>query len=155
MVTECLLPKSELIFICCWCLSLHRMGLLPDLTLDNAAGLRWSYVIGALLYPLSTGKGGGYTVLPLPVRSSQDVHNIFLSNYLWQQSDILVSPLKMIFSLTGYVHEHFSFIIKLIKKKTFFVITPNKIYLYWFSLIRLQSEIVNFIKIWNEKWMYV
>jgi hypothetical protein len=39
MVTECLLPKSELIFICCWCLSLHRMGLLPDLTIDNAAGL--------------------------------------------------------------------------------------------------------------------
>jgi hypothetical protein len=31
---------------------------------------------------------GGYTVLPLSVRSSQDVHNIFLSNYLWQQSDI-------------------------------------------------------------------
>jgi hypothetical protein len=27
MLTGCLLPKSELIFICCWCLSLHRMGL--------------------------------------------------------------------------------------------------------------------------------
>jgi hypothetical protein len=40
-------------------------------------------------------------------------------------SDILVSPLKMIFSLTGYVHEQFSFIIKLIKKKNF-VINPNK-----------------------------
>ena len=42
IVTGCLLPKSELIFICCWCLSLHRMGLLPDLTMDNAAGLRLS-----------------------------------------------------------------------------------------------------------------
>ena len=40
-------------------------------------------------------------------------------------SDILVSQLKMIFSLTGYVHEQFSFIIKLIKKKMF-VINPNK-----------------------------
>jgi hypothetical protein len=40
-------------------------------------------------------------------------------------SDILVSPLKMIFSLTGYVHEQFSFIIKLIKKKIF-VINLNK-----------------------------
>jgi hypothetical protein len=89
MVTGCLLPKSELIFICCWCLSLHRMGLLPDLTMDNAANLHaWSYVIGALLYPRSTGRGGGYTVLPLSVRSSQDVHNICLGNYLWQQSDI-------------------------------------------------------------------
>ena len=44
------------------------------------------HVIGALLYPRSTGRG--YTVLPLSVRSSQDVHNIFLSNNLWQQSDI-------------------------------------------------------------------
>jgi hypothetical protein len=42
MVTGCLLPKSDLIFICCWCLSLHRMGLLPYLTMDNAAGLRLS-----------------------------------------------------------------------------------------------------------------
>jgi hypothetical protein len=40
-------------------------------------------------------------------------------------SDILVSPLKMIFSLMGYVHEQFSFIIKLLKKKIF-VINPNK-----------------------------
>jgi hypothetical protein len=30
---------------------------------------------------------GGYTVLPLSVRSSQDVHNIFLSKYLWPKSD--------------------------------------------------------------------
>ena len=40
MVTGCLLPKSELIFICCWCLSLHQMGLLPDLTMDNAGTQR-------------------------------------------------------------------------------------------------------------------
>jgi hypothetical protein len=33
-------------------------------------------------------EGGRYTVLPLFVRSSQDVHNIFLGNCLWQQSDI-------------------------------------------------------------------
>ena len=46
------------------------------------------HMSGALLYPHSTERGGGYTVLPLSVRLSQDVHNIFLSNYLWQQSDI-------------------------------------------------------------------
>ena len=32
---------------------------------------------------------GGYTVLPLSFRSSQDIFNlIFLSNYWWQKSDI-------------------------------------------------------------------
>jgi hypothetical protein len=36
------------------------------------------HVIGALLYPAPP-------VLPLSIRLSQD---IFLSNYLWQQSDI-------------------------------------------------------------------
>jgi hypothetical protein len=36
-----------------------------------------------------------------------------------------VTKNKMIFRLTGYVHEQFSFIIKLIKKKMF-VINPNK-----------------------------
>ena len=40
------------------------------------------------LYYTPAPPEGGYTVLPLSVRSSQDVHNIFLSNYLWQQSDI-------------------------------------------------------------------
>jgi hypothetical protein len=38
--------------------------------------------------PRSTGRGEVYCFTSV-VRSSQDVHNIFLSNYLWQQSDIL------------------------------------------------------------------
>ena len=70
MVTGCLLPKSELIFICCWYLSLHRMGLLPDLTMDNAAGLR-----------LSTDPSEAYDQI------SDCCHKLLLRKMLWTSWD--------------------------------------------------------------------